>query len=333
MEHRMIKDLPVPVVGMGTSGTLELAEDHHAQSNAVVHAALDAGSTFIDTSPMYGRAERLLGQALVRRRSQALVATKVWTEDDDVAEQQIDASLEYFGGHVELFQVHNLVGWRTRLDQLERRRETEQVDLIGATHWKPHAYPELEEVMRTGRIDSIQIPYNPIEREAEERILPLAADLGLGVVVMRPFHNGALVAEALTDAELAPLIEIGIESWPAALLGWVLSDPRISCAIPASSHPSRITANAAAGAGPLLDDALRRHVLDLATRCLVPNGRTPKGRPSLPSTSTSDSGPQPSPTGSTTPVAAPAPAASGPGRPCCGCCATPSTSARSATTR
>jgi len=265
MEHRQIAQLSVPVVGMGTSRTLDLPKRDQRLANQVTEAALDAGSTLIDSSPMYGRAEAVVGRALGNRRGEALIATKVWTEDDDEAGRQIEASLDYFGGHVELFQVHNLVAWRTRLDQLEACRDAGQVTLIGATHWQPAAYDELETVMRTGRLDAIQIPYNPAEREVEARILPLAEELGLGVLVMRPFGGGRLATKQVNDSDLAPLDEFGITSWSDALLAWGLSDPRISCAIPATRKPERARANAAAGAGPWLDVDARRHVQRLAT--------------------------------------------------------------------
>ncbi|MBA3798516.1 MAG: aldo/keto reductase [Actinomycetota bacterium] len=265
MEQRQITRLSVPVVGMGTSGTLDLPDKDQPLATLVIEAALDAGSTLIDSSPMYGRAEAVSGRALADRRAEALIATKVWTEDDDEAERQIEASLSYFGGHVELFQVHNLLAWRTRLDQLQARRDAGQLTLIGATHWKPAAFEELEKVMRTGRLDAIQIPYNPVEREVEARILPLADELGLGVLVMRPFGGGELAGRRVRDADLRPLAEFGITSWPGALLAWGLSDARISCAIPATSKPERARANAAAGTGPWLDADARRLVQRIAT--------------------------------------------------------------------
>ena len=112
------------------------------------------------------------------------------------AERQIDASLAFFGGHVEVFQVHNLVEWRTRLDQLEARRDRGQLDIVAATHWQASAFGELEDVMRTGRVAAIQVPYNPHERDVERRILPLAQELGIGVILMRPFAAGGLVGRA-----------------------------------------------------------------------------------------------------------------------------------------
>ncbi len=264
VQHRKIGNLSVPVVGMGTSRTLDLPEEDQPLADAVIAAALDSGSTLIDSSPMYGRAEAISGLALRHRRAETLIATKVWTEDDDEAERQIDASLSYFGGHIELLQVHNLVAWRTRLDQLEARREVGQVTLIGATHWKRESFAELEEVMRTGRLDAIQIPYSPIERDVEARVLPLAEELGLGVLVMRPFGGGQLAARQVSAADLAPLADFSISTWPQALLAWGLSDRRTTCSIPATRKPERARQNAASGNGPWLDADARRHVERLA---------------------------------------------------------------------
>ena len=245
----------VPVVGMGTSETLDT--DDIAAARAVVDAALAAGSTLFDSSPMYGTAERVLGTCLDGRRADAIVATKVWTDDDATAERQIDASLGFYGGHVELLQVHNLVGWRTRLDQLEARRDRGQITLIGATHWRSEAFSDLEVVMRTGRVDTIQVPYNPSEREVEERILPLAMELGIGVLVMRPFAKAALLARPPDGAMLSDLDGTGITTMAQALLAWGLSHPAISSSIPATSRPERAVENAAAGEVPTLDDEQR----------------------------------------------------------------------------
>jgi aryl-alcohol dehydrogenase-like predicted oxidoreductase len=249
MEHRPFAGLEVPVVGMGTSKTFDVAEVDDARQR-VTDNALAGGATFVDSSPMYGHAERILGATLGSRRDEAIVATKVWTPDDDDAERQIDASLGYFGGHVEVFQVHNLVAWPARLDQLERRRDAGRIGLVAATHWQPSAFDELETVMRTGRIAAVQVPYNPHEREVETRILPLAAELGLGVILMRPFAAGGLVTRAPSLDALAPLAEFGVTTWPQALLKYGLSHPATSVSIPATSKPDRMTENAAAGDGP-----------------------------------------------------------------------------------
>lgn len=234
----------VPVVGMGTWQTLDV----RGTRDELVHAALDAGSTLIDTSPMYGEAQRVLAHGLEGRRAEVFVADKLWTPDDDEAEAQARRALAWYG-RVDLYQVHNLVGWRARLDLLERLREEGTVGVIGATHYSPGAFAELARVMRSGRIGAIQIPYNPVEREVEREILPLAEELGLGVLVMRPLGAGRLVDRVSADE----------------LLKWVLSDPRVTAAIPASSKPERVRANAAAGDGPWLDPEQRDAIARRAT--------------------------------------------------------------------
>ena len=264
MERRHIGGLELPVVGMGTSETFDCGDDGIPTRTELVDVLLSAGGTVFDSSPMYGRAERVLSAALDGRRSEAVIATKVWTEHDAEAERQIAASLAYYGGRVELFQIHNLLAWPTRLAQLERERERGTVDLIGATHWRHQAFDELEEVMRTGRIEFVQVPYNPIEREVEARILPLAADLGLGVLVMRPFAKAALLKKAPAADELSPLAEHGITDWAQALLVWGLSDPRTTVSIPATSRPERAAGHATAGRGRWLDNDARAYATRLA---------------------------------------------------------------------
>jgi diketogulonate reductase-like aldo/keto reductase len=217
----------VPVIGMGTSKTLDT--DDVGLAREVVAAALDAGCALFDSSPMYGKAERTLGAALASRRPDALVATKVWTEDDEVAERQIAASLSFYGGRIELLQIHNMVRWPERLRQIEARREAGQVSFVGATHWKPASFDELEAAMVTGRLDAIQIPYNPREREVEGRLLPLAAELGLGVLIMRPFAAADLMHTPPSTRELAPLAAFGIHTWGQALLQWASVTRRRRC--------------------------------------------------------------------------------------------------------
>jgi len=249
MERRSFAGIEVPVIGMGTSKTFDIPAVDEARQQ-ITDTALDTGARFVDSSPMYGNAESILGATLRARRAEAIVATKVWTSDDAEAERQIDASLAFFGGHVEVFQVHNLVGWRARLEQLERRRDRGEIDIVAATHWQASAFDELEAVMRTGRIAAIQVPYNPRERVVEQRILPLAQDLGLGVILMRPFAAGGLVGRSPSAAELAPLAAQGVTTWPQALLKYGLSHPATSVSIPATTRPERMAENAAAGDGP-----------------------------------------------------------------------------------
>ena len=245
---------------MGTWQTFEGRGD----PQEIVDAALAAGTRFFDSSPMYGRAEPLLGAALARRREDAVVATKVWTDSAAEARRQMNDALDWFGGRVDLYQVHNLVGWRERLAELEELRTEGRVGALGATHYLPSEFGELAEVMSGGRVDAIQVPYNPLEREVEREILPMAEELGLGVVVMRPFGGGRLLRHSPPRSELQPLERYGVTAWPQALLKWVLSDPRCHVAIPATSRPDRALENAAAGSPPWLDPDDRERVARLA---------------------------------------------------------------------
>jgi diketogulonate reductase-like aldo/keto reductase len=215
---------------------------------------------------MYGEAERVLGLALDGRRDDAIIATKVWTADDDQAEQQIQTSLGHAHGHVELYQIHNLVAWPARLDRLSRLRDEGLVDVVGATHYDPAAFDELMTVMRSGRIGFVQVPYNPLERDVERAVLPLAEELGLGVMLMRPFGRGSVLRRWPSPADLAPLEPFGVTTWPQALLKWGLSDLRCTLSIPATSRPGRMTENATAGNRPWFGPDERDLVTRLATR-------------------------------------------------------------------
>lgn len=254
----------VPVIGMGTWQTFDVSgAAAEANARTIVDRALEAGAIFFDSSPMYGRAERVLGQTLQGRRETAQVATKVWAQTLPEARAQVKAAFNFFGGHVELYQVHNLANWRENLALLEELKEAGQVTAIGATHYSPTAFGELSEVMKTGRITAIQIPYNPREREVERLILPLAAELALGVVVMRPFSQGGLLRRLPSEAELRPLAVFGVRTWAQALLKWILSDERCHVAIPATSKPERMSENAAAGEPPWFGPAERAYVARL----------------------------------------------------------------------
>ena len=222
----------------------------------MVEALLGAGGTLMDSSPMYGRAERILGTALRDRRDDAFVATKIWTGSTVDGREQLDDQLRFYAGRVDLQQVHNLVRWREHLDWLEREREEGRIGLLGATHYSPRAFGELATVMRTGRIQAIQIPYNPDEREVEDEILPLAEELGLGVLVMRPLGSGGL-GRGPARSELE---QLGVETWAEAVLVWILSDPRVTAVIPATSDPGHARANANAGDHPGFDADQRAHV-------------------------------------------------------------------------
>jgi aryl-alcohol dehydrogenase-like predicted oxidoreductase len=250
---------------MGTWKTFDVrGAAAEANSRAVIDAALASGATFFDSSPMYGEAERVLGKSLEGRRDKAVVATKVWASSLKEGRAQISAALSFYGGRVDLYQIHNLLNWCEHLEELERLRDAGKVAAIGATHYQAHALEELKTVMKTGRISTIQIPYNPRQREVEREILPLAADLNLGVILMRPFGEGGLFRSAPPVEKLKPLAPFGVTTWAQALLKWGLSDLRCHVAIPATSKPERMAENAAAGEGPWFGKEERDYVAGLA---------------------------------------------------------------------
>ncbi len=250
----------LPVVGLGSWLTFDVGDESQGLVDAVVRAAFDEGVRLVDSSPMYGRAQRVLGRALGQFRDEAFVATKIWTPSVDDGRAQFDAQLEFFGGRVELEQIHNLVSWEAHLDWLEKERDAGRIGQLGATHYSPSAFDELERVMRSGRIEAIQIPYNPHEREVEARILPLAQELGLGVIVMRPLGKGDL----MPGPDPHELQSLGVETWAQALLKWSLSDPRVTAVIPATAKPEHARENARAGSPPWFGPEQRKLVETLA---------------------------------------------------------------------
>jgi len=236
MERRAFGNtaLEVPVIGMGTWKTFDVRGKEADARVRVTDAAFETGATFFDSSPMYGEAE-----------------------------QQIDHALSCFGGRVDVYQVHNIVAWRKRLEQLQRLKEEGAAGIIGVTHYSASAYDDLLQAMRDPRVQAVQIPYNPAQRTVESKILPAAADLGLGLIVMRPFAEGSLLSQ-VSKAALAPLAPFGITTWPQALLKWILSDTRCHVAIPATSSAAHLRANAAAGEPPWLGADERAYISRLA---------------------------------------------------------------------
>jgi diketogulonate reductase-like aldo/keto reductase len=249
-----------PVVGLGTWNTFG-GDD--ALAREVVDVALTAGTRLVDSSPMYRGAERSLAAALEERREEVTVATKVWADSVEEGREQLASQLSWFG-RVEVEQVHNLVAWREHLPWLESERDAGRIGLIGVTHYSSGAFGELAAALRTGRFQTLQVPYSPMERECERELLPLAKELGVAVIVMRPLGEGALLRSPPSTGELEALRDYGIETWPQALLKWALSDSRVDVVIPATRDPEHAKANAQAGSPPWLGPEERALVARLA---------------------------------------------------------------------
>jgi aryl-alcohol dehydrogenase-like predicted oxidoreductase len=259
-------DLEVPVIGLGTWTVFDVGPSDEAGPEAVVEGAFGDGVRLIDSSPMYGRAEAVLGRALSTAgvRATATVATKIWTPSIVEGRQQLDSQLGFFGGRVDIEQIHNLVAWREHLGWLEDEVKQGRIGLLGATHWNESRFGELIEVMETGHVDCIQIPYNPLERKADGEVLSLAEERGIGVIAMRPFAEGGLLTHGPSDPHV--LTELGVDTWAQALLKWTLSDRRVHVAIPATSSVEHARSNAAAGDPPWFDDEQRARVERVVAR-------------------------------------------------------------------
>ena len=257
--------LQVPVVGMGTWKTFDVhGAAAEQERRGIVDRALMHGCNLFDTSPMYGASEHVLAKALVGRRENVLVADKVWTPDPAEGRAQIASALEWYEGSVDIYQVHNLVAWQEHLPVLEDLQASGAVRVLGATHYQDPALPDLMRVMQTGRLGMIQIPYNVAHRTVEQELLPLAEELGLGVLVMEPLGKGQLARRLPRARALARLDGFNVRTWAQALLKWILSDPRVHCVIPATSKASHAEENALAGEPPWFDPETRAYVASLA---------------------------------------------------------------------
>lgn len=269
MEQRLFAraSFSTGIVGLGTWRTFDVSPgDVGAMDNRrrVVDSSIAAGVNFFDSSPMYGRAEAVLGRTLEGRRDDVLVATKVWTSSDSEARQQIEDALRFYGGRVDLYQVHNLVAWEKRLEELRSLQRDGKVRAIGVTDYRQSSFGTIERIMETQAIDAIQIPYNATSAAPPDRLLDLAATKQVGVIVMSPLGTGELARCAPAPRELEPFRAFGIRTWAQALVKWVVSDTRVTVTIPATSRPERAIENAAAGDPPFFGEAERERVSWLA---------------------------------------------------------------------
>jgi aryl-alcohol dehydrogenase-like predicted oxidoreductase len=258
----------IPVVGLGTWQQFDVGGSPEVRGRLlqVLRAMTGEGGRVVDTSPMYGRAESVLGDLLPRleRPGEVFVATKVWTRGREDGIRQMEASMERLGRSVmDLIQVHNLVDWRTHLETLQAWKEEGRVRYTGVTHYRDAAHPRLREVVAARDVDVLQVNYSIRSRHAEDELLPAARDRGVAVLVNRPFEGGSLF-RLVRGRELPGWAgELGIRTWAQLFLKFVLGHPAVTCVIPGTSDPAHAAENMEAGHGPLPDADTRERMARL----------------------------------------------------------------------
>ena len=254
----------IPAIGLGTWITFDVGpgEARHGRGE-VLRAFFEAGGRLVDSSPMYGESESLIGEEYARigRPRGLFAATKVWTVGGLAGRRQMEKSRALWGvGKFDLLLVHNMLDWEAHLPTLKEMKAQGRVRYIGVTTSHGRRHDLLESIMRSEALDFVQFTYNLADRQAEERLLPIAAERRLAVVINRPFDGGALFGAKTAKPLPGWAAEIGCSTWAEAFLKFVVSQPAVTCAIPATSKVAHLRENMRALAGPLPDAALARRI-------------------------------------------------------------------------
>ncbi|OGA38039.1 MAG: aldo/keto reductase [Betaproteobacteria bacterium RIFCSPLOWO2_12_FULL_68_19] len=254
----------LPAIGLGTWQTFDVGNDPAARAPLREVLKLLDGNV-VDSSPMYGSAESVVGDLVAElgMRGRLFLATKVWASGREAGIAQMEASFKRLRvERMDLMQVHNLADVQVHAKTLEEMKARGRTRYMGVTHYSSSAYAEVERVLTSGKWDFLQINYSLAERECERRLLPLARERGLGVIVNRPFAEGSLFRRT-RGKQLPPwAAEVGIASWAQYFLKWIVSHPAVTCAIPATSKPEHMKDNLGAAQGPLPDAAARKKMAD-----------------------------------------------------------------------
>jgi aryl-alcohol dehydrogenase-like predicted oxidoreductase len=272
--RRLFRQVPktgerIPIVGLGTWQAFDIGprDSDWGQAREAVATFLRSGGRMIDSSPMYGEAESAIGTILSASAGgpKPFLATKVWTSGREAGRSQIEQSFKRMQTQtIDLLQVHNMLDFATHLATLHDLKRRGRIRYIGATHYHPGGYDELERAIRSGALDFVQLNYSVGERDAERRLLPLARDSRVAVIANRPFAGGELFS-TIRRKPLPPWAsEIGCTSWAQLLLKYVLADSAITCAIPGTRNPRHIIDNLGAATPPLPDARTRQRILEAA---------------------------------------------------------------------
>lgn len=252
----------IPAVGLGSWVTFNVGDDPVLRDEcaAVMAAFFEAGGRVINSSPMYGSSQPVIGYGLEKlgRPAALFSAEKVWTSSAENGPAQIEQTRRYWGvDRFDLLQVHNLLAWEANLRTLLDMKAAGKLRYVGITTSEGRRHDLFEEIMRSQPLDFVQFTYNIVDREVEDRLLPLAADRGMAVIVNRPFQRGALTQRLEGKPLPGWAGEIGASSWAQALLKFIISHPAVTVAIPATAQVDHVRENLAAASGPLPDAALR----------------------------------------------------------------------------
>ena len=255
----------LPAVGFGTWQTFDIGSDRSQfeQRREVLSVLFEAGGKVIDSSPMYGSAEAVVGQLLseMQAHEQAFLATKVWTSGEASGRRQMEASFAKLKTRsIDLMQIHNLVDWQTQLKTLRAWKEAKRFRYIGITHYTEAELDSLAAIIRHERLDFVQLGFSLNVRAAEARLLPLAAERGVAVMVNQPFDSGSLFAKVRGKALPAWAAEFDCASWGQFFLKYILGHPAVTCVIPGTAKPEHARDNVAAGMGRLPDAAQRQRM-------------------------------------------------------------------------
>jgi diketogulonate reductase-like aldo/keto reductase len=256
----------LPVIGMGTYRTFDVGDSEGARKplREVLARLFDGGGRVIDSSPMYGRAEQVVGE-LVDPARKPFLATKVWTSGREEGIAQMRRSMQLMSPRADrpfdLMQIHNLVDWRTHLETLRAWKEAGTIRYWGITHYSESAFGEMEAIVRAEKPDFVQLPYSASVREAEKRLLPACAEHGVAVLVERPFEAGSLLRDVRKRPLPAWAAEIDCTSWAQVLLKFILGHPAVTCPIPATANPEHMADDVRAGFGRLPDESFRRRIV------------------------------------------------------------------------
>ncbi|HEX8112034.1 MAG TPA: aldo/keto reductase, partial [Kofleriaceae bacterium] len=255
---------PIPTVGLGTWQAFDVDPSARAPLVEVMRQFLAAGGRVIDSSPMYGRAESIVGDVLgdLGAVGTPFLATKVWTRGKREGIAEMERSRQRMRAErIDLMQIHNLLDWQTHLPVLREMKQAGKIRYLGVTHYAHGELPQIERMMRSEALDFIQIPYNLADRAVEARVLPAAADTGTAVLVMRPFEEGALFRQVKGKPLPGWAAELDCTSWAQIFLKFIIGHPAVTCPIPATADPKHLADNIQAGFGRLPDAAQRRAMI------------------------------------------------------------------------